>query len=586
MYYLSCLQARLRGEFGGRVQAVEQDGCLLLDGELDTWDAVVRAGNLAVHARKKDSRRFLKNIQKKERPLGGVVNNIRLRGGAAPMRVPALRDSAVEGLRPDVLVIGGGVSGCAIARELGRYKLAVLLLEKEHDLAMHASSRNDGMVHSGIDLRKNSWKFYYNRRGNALYDRLCGELGVDFERSGQYLCFSNPFLKPLLYLSLLYWKWMGIPARVIGKKELRRLVPGLQKNLTVALSFPGTGEVCPYNLTIALGENAVQNGVRLSLDTAVLGMETKAGKITSVQTNRGTVFPKVVVNAAGVFAEEIAAMSGDRFYSIHPRRGTNAILDKKCTPALSLNSVSKMGTASKSAHTKGGGIIRTVHWNLLVGPDAVETCERENFAAARESVEATVKKFAAVCGGMNMGQVITYFTGVRAPVYEEDFVVCKGRRAANLVHAAGIQSPGLTAAPAIALDAARFAVEMLEAEGCAVAPNEQFNPVRRPIPHVSQMNDDERDALIRQNPDYGIILCRCEEVSRGEIIDSLRRPVPCDTLDGVKRRVRPGMGRCQGAFCGPLLTRIIAEEKGLPLEAVTKNGGAGRVLSGPSKALV
>ena len=568
------------------MQAVEDGGCLLLEGELDTWDAVVRAGSLAVRARKKNTRLFLKNIQKKERPLGGVVNNIRFSGGSVPMRVPALRDTAVEGLRPDVLVIGGGVSGCAIARELARYKLEVLLVEKEHDLAMHASSRNDGMVHSGIDLRKNSWKYYYNRRGNAMYGRLCEELGVAFERSGQYLCFSNPFFKPLLYLSLFYWKWKGIPARVIGKKELRRLGPGLKEDLIMALFFPGTGEVCPYNLTIALGENAVLNGVRLSLDTAVVGMETAEGKIVSVRTSRGTVHPKMVVNSAGVFADEIAAMAGDRFYSIHPRRGTNAILDKKFTPALSRHSVSKMGTASKNAHTKGGGIIRTVHWNLLIGPDAVETCERENFAATRESVEGTMKKFTAVCGGMNMGQIITCFTGVRAPVYEEDFVVCKGRRAANLIHAAGIQSPGLTAAPAIAVDAARFAVELFEAEGRVVAPNEKFNPLRKRIPHVAQMNDKERDALIRQNPDYGIILCRCEEVSRGEIIDSLRRPVPCDTLDGVKRRVRPGMGRCQGAFCGPLITQIIAEEKKLPLEAVTKNGGAGRVLAGPAKGKV
>jgi glycerol-3-phosphate dehydrogenase len=292
------------------------------------------------------------------------------------------------------------------------------------------------------------------------------------------------------------------------------------------------------------------------------------------------VYPKVTVNAAGVFADEIAAMSGDRFYSIHPRRGTNAILDKKCTRFLAQANLSKIGTASKSAHTKGGGIIRTVHHNILIGPDAVETFERENFATSRESVEATTSKFTAVCARLNSGQIITYFTGIRAPTYEEDFVVCKGRRVINLVHAAGIQSPGLTAAPAIALDAARFAVELLEAEGQKVAPNTNFNPLRKPIPHVAQASVDERSALIAQNPDYGIILCRCEEVSKGEIIDSLRRPVPCDTVDGVKRRVRPGMGRCQGGFCGPLITQIIAEEKGIPLEEVTKNGGASRILLG------
>jgi glycerol-3-phosphate dehydrogenase len=385
-----------------------------------------------------------------------------------------------------------------------------------------------------------------------------------------------------LYLSLFYWKWMGIPARVIGKKELRRREPGLNKELTMALFFPSTGVVCPYGLTIAYGENAVQNGVRLSLDTAVTGIETADGRITAVRTNRGTVYPKVVVNAAGVFAGEIAALAGDGFYSIHPRRGTNAILDKKFTGGMARISSTKIGTASKKAHTKGGGIIRTVHHNLLIGPDAVETPEREDFATNRESVEATMRKFTATCAKLNPAQIITYFTGIRAPTYEEDFVVCKGRRCANLVHAAGIQSPGLTAAPAIALDAARFAVELLEAGGQNVAPNKNFNPLRRPIPHISNMNDGERAALIAENPDYGIILCRCEEVSKGEIIDSLRRPVPCDTVDGVKRRVRPGMGRCQGGFCGPLVLQIIAEEKGLSLEAVTKNGGESRILCGPA----
>jgi glycerol-3-phosphate dehydrogenase len=183
-----------------------------------------------------------------------------------------------------------------------------------------------------------------------------------------------------------------------------------------------------------------------------------------------------------------------------------------------------------------------------------------------------------------MGQIITYFTGVRAPVYEEDFVVCKGRHCANLIHAAGIQSPGLTAAPAIAIDVTRWAVELLEAAGQRVRPNKSFNPVRERIPHIAAMSDEDRAAMIQQNPDYGIILCRCEEVSKGEIIASLRRPVLCDTVDGVKRRVRPGMGRCQGGFCGPLVLQIIAEEKGIPLEMVCKNGGQGRVLCGPAKA--
>jgi glycerol-3-phosphate dehydrogenase len=232
-----------------------------------------------------------------------------------------------------------------------------------------------------------------------------------------------------------------------------------------------------------------------------------------------------------------------------------------------------MGDFSKSVHSKGGGLITTAHSNLLVGPDAVETYERENYATAKESIRATFEKFKQTVPALNQGQIITYFTGMRAPTYEEDFVVCKGHNTVNIIHAAGIQSPGLTAAPAIAVDVARFAAEILgDAFHTRPAMNEAFNPAREPIPAMAAMDENARHELIRQNPDYGVILCRCEEISKGEILDALRRPSPCDTVDGVKRRVRPGMGRCQGGFCGPLVLKLIAAEKNIPLEAVTKNG--------------
>jgi glycerol-3-phosphate dehydrogenase len=228
-------------------------------------------------------------------------------------------------------------------------------------------------------------------------------------------------------------------------------------------------------------------------------------------------------------------------------------------------------------------MIGTAHKNLLIGPDAVETFERENFATFASSINATFAKFKETAPALSTAQIITYFTGVRAPTYEEDFVVCKGRKTQNLIHAAGIQSPGLTAAPAIACDVAGFTAEILADAGCPVSLNKNFNPVRKPIPHPAEMDDAEREALIKTESDYGVILCRCEEVSRGEILNSLRRPLPCDTVDGVKRRVRPGMGRCQGGFCGPLVAQIIAAEKGIPLEAVTKNGPGSNIVIGPSK---
>jgi glycerol-3-phosphate dehydrogenase len=599
---------KLKKEFGDRFSVREENGCLILEGQSDNWDTIVRAGSLAAHCRggrvrpPKKNRRY-DGIWAK----GCVVNKIKFTGAELERpRAPAFQDTTLEGLTPDVLIIGGGVTGCAIARELTRYDLDIVLIEKEHDLALHASSRNDGMIHPGLDLNKKSWKHYYNSRGNALYDKITAELGVDFERPGQYLCFGSGFLRPLLALSLVYWKWLGIPgARLLGAKELHRREPGLSADIRCALYFPNAGIVCPYALTIAYGENAVENGARFSLDTFVSGMKIDGGTITEVRTNRGTIHPKVVVNAAGVFADDIADMAGDKFYSIHPRRGTDAILDKKFTAAVVHSIASRMwppktgakkssvkeaaeeaikeaAPKKQSGHTKGGGIIKTIHGNLLIGPDAIETWEKENFSTEAASLTASFAKFKNTSGQLGEAQIINYFAGVRAPTYEEDFVVCKGRNTANMVHAAGIQSPGLTSAPAIAVDAARFAAEILEAAR-PVKPNENFNPIRKPIPHTAAMNDGERQALIKTNPDYGIILCRCEEVSKGEILDSLRRPVPCDTVDGVKRRVRPGTGRCQGGFCGPLILPLIAAEKGIAAEAVLKSGFGSNILCGETK---
>lgn len=575
MSYIARLSQQLSKRFKQDVAPFEEDGCLILKGSLDKWQDIVKAGRIAV-----TTRGF-------KRRYRGLVNKIVFTGGSIPsMNLPPLMDSALEGLRPDVLVIGAGITGSAIARELTRYKLKVLLVEKEHDVGMQASGRNDGMVHPGLDLKRGTLKYHYNKLGNKMYDAFARDLGVPLVRSGQYLCFTNPLLIPFLYLTWFHWKYLEVPgARVVFKQELLRLEPGVKDDVAAALYFPTAASVCPFNITIAAAENAVQNGAQLSLDTAVLGMQKENRRVVSVRTNRGTVYPKVLVNAAGVFSDDVAAMAGDQFFSIHPRRGTNSILDKKISPLLVRTIASKMGDVETSAHSKGGGLITTVHGNLLVGPDAVETYERENYATARESICATFAKFKQTAPALDQGQIITYFTGVRAPTYEEDFVVCKGQRAENIVHAAGIQSPGLTAAPAIAVDVARFAVEILgDAFGAHPAMNERFNPVREPIPHAAAMDETARHELIRRNPDYGIIVCRCEEVSKGEILDALRRPVPCDTLDGVKRRVRPGMGRCQGGFCGPLTLQLIAAEKNIPLELVTKNG-RGSVLCGETKAL-
>lgn len=563
MSYISSLNKRLSILYSSKIFATEENGCLHIRGELSDWQEIVRAGLISVNRKK----------------YSGLVNEIRLMGvEIPPMKLPSVSDNTLDGAHPDVLVIGGGIIGCSIARELKRYKIDVMIAEKEHDVAMHASGRNDGMVHPGVDLHKGQLKKKYNDIGNRMFSTVCAELGVPFRYVGQYLCFVKDWIKPLIAVIPLYWKAMKVPAEYVSRRNLKKREPNLSNQISCAVFFPTAGIVCPYGLTIAYAENAVNNGAKLCLDTAVLDMKVENGRIQSVLTNRGRVYPKLVINAAGVFSEDIAKLAHDHFFSIHPRKGTNIIFDKKA--AYKVRTIaSSLGTFDKTAgHSKGGGIVSTVDGNLLVGPDAIETYERENFETSSESIRNITAKQRHTSPNLDNRDIITYFTGIRAATYEEDFIISFGKFTDNLIHAAGIQSPGVTAAPAIAVDIAKMAANYLGS-----AKNEQFDPIRVPIPQPAGMPRDQRNALIRQDENYGVIVCRCEEVSRGEILDALRRSVPCDTVDGVKRRVRAGMGRCQGGFCGPLVAQIIAGEMDIPLEKVRKNKYDSNIVFGDNK---
>ena len=551
------LNKKLQKDFGGKVRVREEENKIVVSGSLSSWADVIRACNMCVS---KDRNKH-------------VVNEIEFTGAPLPpMALPAEKDDELEGARPDVLIIGGGISGASIARELSKWKLTVLLVEKEADFAIQASGRNDGEVHPGVDLNKGSLKQHYVLAGNKMYDKICWELDVPFKRCGQYVGFNSRLMYPVVWL----YAWQrrnicGVTDTVLlGEKELRKREPGLGQGIRFAMYNRSAGCVCPYGLTIAYGENAAANGAKISFNTAVLSMELEEGRIKSVLTNRGRLYPKLVINAAGTFAEDVAQMAGDRFYSIHPRRGTNSILDKSAASMTDAVVSVKLFKKSRN-HTKGGGVLHTVDDNILVGPNAVETWEKENFATEQVSIDEVFSKQKNTIEALSQKDIITYFTGVRAAAFEEDFIIEKGRETKNLIHCAGIQSPGLTTAPAVALDIEKMAVEMLREE-MPVEKNQNFNPVRKGIPRVRELSLEERNKLIEKNPDYGVIVCRCEEISKGEIIDALHSPVPVCTIDGIKKRLRPGMGRCQGGFCQPLVAKIISEELGIPVSEVRKAG--------------
>jgi len=537
--------------------ATNKDGCLLLEGELDKWDDIVRVGYLAAKAKSE-----------------GVINNIKLKDYVTiPMRISSTKDNAYDGLKCDVLIIGGGIVGAAILREFSKYEIDACLIEKENDVALHASSRNDGCIHVGMDLSRKTKKHHYLRRAVEGYEQLANDLGVDYVKHGQTLVFTNR----IAYLAMPYLlssarKKGIIGARLIGRRELLKREPNISKNAKFAVFFPEGAVISPYNMVVALAENAIENGGRVFLDTAALGFDMKDHQIIAVRTNRGIIFPRVVINAAGVFSDVVARMADDQFFTIHPRRGVEMILDKKAARKAVNSTLSfYFGNSDKKAHTKGGGIIPTADGNIVVGPTASEAPERENYETSKEEIDSLFDKHRVTLPTLARGDVITYFAGIRASTYEEDFIVRRGKWTKNIIHAAGIQSPGLTAAPAIAEDIVKIYEEVI---GGKLSSKADFKPVRQRQKLLKDLAEDKRDLLIKTNPDYGQIVCRCEEISKGEIIDALNRPLPVNTTDGIKRRIRAGMGRCQGGFCQQLIVQIMAEEQKVSLCEIKKKGSA------------
>lgn len=538
-----------------QISVHERDDIVFLEGELNSWDKIVTIG-------KKISKTGL---------YSHVVNNIHLKGFTQPISKPSIRDDKLDNRHVDVLVIGGGVVGAAILRELTKYNLSCLLVEKGEDLALQTSSRNDGCIHVGVDLHKGSEKLHYLIRSKEIIKDLCKDIDVEYREDGQTVCFKSNALRPVIRTFFHFrckqnhitdWK-------LLNRKELLKKEPNLSEEVKFGVFFPHAGSICPYNFTIALAESAVLNGAEVSFDTMVEDMVVENDEIKKVITNRGTIYPKIVVNAAGVFSDDIADMAHDKFFTIHPRKGTDVLMDKSVRKELS-NSGIQIFSIKKKSHTsnsKGGGIIPTVDDNTLVGPNAIEIPEKEDYTTTKEVVDRLFDKHSKTIENLRRGDTITYFSGVRAPTYEEDFIVSKGKWTKNIIHAAGIQSPGLTAAPAIGETIAKFASEEFHAKK-----RKDFNPIRKGIVQTRKLSDEERDKLIKENPKYGHIVCRCEEISEGEILDAIHSIIRPNTLDGIKRRVRAGMGRCQGGFCQPNVATLFAKENGIDLKDVHKKG--------------
>ena len=461
----------------------------------------------------------------------------------------------------DVIIIGGGVTGCAIARELSRYRLKTALLERCEDVCSGTSKANSAIVHAGFDAMPGSVKARMNVLGSRRMPSLARELDFPYRQNGSLvLCFDEADLPKLEELKAR-GEQNGVEGlRVIDRAELLAMEPNISDIAAAALYAPTGGIVCPFELTLALAENAAENGVAFHFNSPVEAIE-RVGDDYRVSTPDRVFTCASVVNAAGVYADRIHSLVSRVPMRISPRKGDYCLLDKDAG-----RHVSRTIFQLPSKYGKGVLVTPTVHGNLLIGPTAVDVDDREAAATTAEELADVISRSAMSVKNIPYNKVITSFSGLRAREEGDDFILGEASDAPGFFDAAGIESPGLSSAPAIGEYVAGMVAERLGAE---LDPG--FQPKRTGIPRIAALPCDERRAKIAENPLYGSIVCRCEQISEGEIVDAIRRPLGAVSMDGIKRRVRAGMGRCQAGFCTPRVMEILAREHGIPVQEVCKN---------------
>ncbi len=474
----------------------------------------------------------------------------------------------------DIAIIGAGVVGSLIARELAKYNLSLIVLEKENDVAMGSSKGNSGIVHAGYDAKTGTLKALLNVKGCEMMPRVAEELGVPYQQNGSLVvAFSREEMETV---KALYTQGMlnGVgDLAFVEQNELRRMEPHLNPAAVGALYAPKAGIVCPYGLTVAALGNAMDNGVALKCNFPVTALTDKSSHF-EIASDAEVVEAAMVINVAGLFADEIAAMVGDDFFSIHPRRGEYYLFDREMA-ALAKQTIFQTPTAQG----KGVLVTPTAHGNLLIGPSAEDIENKKDKKTSQAGLDKVWRDAIKTVPDLPKSGVITEFTGLRASGNTGDFIIAQSPAHPRLLHVAAIDSPGLAASPGIAV----YVEEMLRQIGVLTQKRSVFYPYRRPIPALREMGKKERLGLIAHNPAYGRIVCRCEEISEGEILDAIHQNPKATDLDGVKRRTRSGMGRCQGGFCMPTVAEILSREGGIPMEQITKKGPGSEMLAGQTK---
>lgn len=466
----------------------------------------------------------------------------------------------------DVAVIGAGVVGGMIARKLSSFDLKVCILEREHDVAMGASRANSAIVHAGFDAKEGSLKAKLNVKGSEMMEKTAAELGVKYKRNGSLVIGFNDEDKKMLYELLRRGETNGVrDLRIVDGEELFGIEPNLSKKVVCALYAPTGAIVCPYELNIAAVGNAMDNGAELKLDFEVKSISQIPGGY-EIYSGNEMVKSRFIINAAGIYSDKIAKMVGDNSFDVHPRRGEYILLDKECG---SLVNTTVFRTPSKMG--KGILVTPTVDGNLLLGPTSEDVTDKEDKSTSPDGLSKIIKEAGENICGIPFNKTITSFCGLRAVGNTGDFII--NAPVAGFINAAGIESPGLTASPAIA----EYVVKLMDEQGADLKPKAEYNPQRAPMHAFRDASIAEKNEIIKRDKRYGRIICRCEEITEGEIIAAMRKNPGARDLDGVKRRTRAQMGRCQGGFCSPQIVELISRELGIPYHEVTKSGGNSRI---------
>ncbi|MGN0526115.1 MAG: NAD(P)/FAD-dependent oxidoreductase [Acutalibacteraceae bacterium] len=477
-------------------------------------------------------------------------------------------------MKYDVAVIGAGVVGSLITRELSKYNIKIALLERANDCAMGATKANSAIVHAGFDAIPGTLKAKLNVRGVELMKKTCEELHVPLKNNeALVVAFSDeemPHLQELLERGVAN----GVPElRIVGREELVKLEPNIGDKAVGALVAPTSSIVCPYELTIAGVENAVTNGAEFLRNCEVTDIKSENGEFV-LTTSLGEITADYVINAAGVHSGEIAKLIGDDSIEIVARHGDYYLLDKSQGTLVSrtiFQCPTKMG--------KGVLVSPTVDGNLIVGPSAEDIDDSDDTSTTEVGLDKVYVNAVKSVPQVSLRNAITSFSGNRAHPTTDDFIIGSSKVNKNFINVAGIESPGLSSAPAIA----EMVDGIINELSGGFSKKADFNPVRPEPVRFRHLSTEERAKLVERNKAYGRIVCRCETITEGEILDAIHAPAGARDVDGVKRRTRAGMGRCQGGFCGSKVVEILARELNVPMNEITKFGGESNIMFDKTK---